>query len=53
MGMHTSRGEPHGAGGWARPLRTVAFAVAALCTLVTALTATARSTVGGRSGRRG
>ncbi|MFE9855493.1 hypothetical protein [Streptomyces sp. NPDC005780] len=36
--METFRGEPH-------PLRAVAFVLAALCTLVMALTATARSTL--------
>ncbi|WP_327712907.1 hypothetical protein OG912_35450 [Streptomyces sp. NBC_00464] len=37
-GMETFRGKPH-------PLRALAFVLAALCTLVMALTATARSTL--------
>ncbi|WP_392842209.1 hypothetical protein [Streptomyces sp. LN500] len=45
MGTHTSRGDPHRTVGVTHPLRLVAFLVAALCTLVMALTATARSTV--------
>ncbi|MFF1838400.1 hypothetical protein ACFVXE_29975 [Streptomyces sp. NPDC058231] len=45
MGRQTSHGESQVARAVPHPLRTVAFVVAALCTLVMALTATARSTV--------